>query len=82
MSSRTETSTTPAPTLISADDLATQLSCCPRHVRRMSDRGVMPAPVKVGRLVRWPREAIAHWIESGCPAQRPARGTASRAHRT
>lgn len=81
MSVRAEIST-PAPTLLSADDLATQLSCSPRHVRRMSSLGVMPAPVKVGRLVRWPRESIADWIASGCPAQRPPRSGTSRAHRT
>jgi len=67
MSVRAEIST-PAPTLLSADDLAKQLSCSPRHVRRLSDRGAMPTPVRLGGLVRWERSAIERWIAAGCPA--------------
>ena len=79
---RAEIPTQSEPALLTADDVAGQLACSPRHVRRMSERGVMPAPVKVGRLVRWPRAAIAQWIASGCPVQRPPRSGASRANRT
>jgi predicted DNA-binding transcriptional regulator AlpA len=25
-----------------------------------------PAPVRLGALVRWPRQAIEDWIASGC----------------
>jgi len=82
MSLRAEIPAPREPALLTADDVADQLTCSPRHVRRMSARGVMPAPVKFGRLVRWPRESIADWIASGCPVQRPPRGGASRAHRT
>ncbi|MBX3354866.1 MAG: helix-turn-helix domain-containing protein [Phycisphaeraceae bacterium] len=68
MSLRAEISTQPAFVLLTAGDVACQLSCSPRHVRRMSERGAMPAPVKVGRLVRWDRDAIERWVASGCPA--------------
>ena len=67
MSLRAGITTQPAFVLLTAEDLAGQLSCSPRHVRRMSDRGAMPAPVRVGRLVRWDRESIERWVASGCP---------------
>ncbi|MBX3356731.1 MAG: helix-turn-helix domain-containing protein [Phycisphaeraceae bacterium] len=68
MSLRAEISTQHAFVLLTAEDVAGQLSCSPRHVRRLSDRGAMPAPVKVGRLVRWDRDSIERWVASGCPA--------------
>jgi len=67
MSLRAEISTTPSLALVTADDLAKQLSCSPRHVRRLSDRGAMPTPIRLGGLVRWERSAIERWIASGCP---------------
>ena len=46
-----------------------------RHVYRLSDAGRMPAPVKLGALVRWRRREILDWINSGCPPVRNPRGT-------
>ena len=46
------------------------LDCSTRHVYRLSDAGRMPAPVKLGTLVRWPRAAIEDWIAAGCPSCR------------
>lgn len=42
------------------------LGCSSRHVYRLSDGGRMPRPVKLGSLVRWPREAVEQWIADGC----------------
>jgi predicted DNA-binding transcriptional regulator AlpA len=39
----------------------------PRHVYRLADAGKMPAPVKLGALVRWRRTEILNWIAAGCP---------------
>ena len=50
--------------LVDADEIAQFLGCSPKHVRRMAERGQFPKPVKVGRLKRWPREAIEEWIDS------------------
>jgi excisionase family DNA binding protein len=50
--------------------VARLLGCSARHVYRLSDSGRMPAPVKIGALVRWSRQAIANWISAGCPCCR------------
>ena len=53
-----------------ADDIAQLLQCSVRHVWRMHDAGDLPAAVRVGRLVRWPKLLIATWIQDGCPKRR------------
>ena len=50
--------------LVDAEERAQFLGCSPKHVRRIAERGQFPKPVKVGRLKRWPREAIEQWIDS------------------
>lgn len=48
----------------------------PRHIRRQVDAGRMPAPVRLGRLLRWrmetgdPTTGIRDWIQAGCPRVR------------
>lgn len=59
--------------LLSVGDVAEKLNCSPRHVRRLADRGAMPRPVRVGRLVRWRSADIEQWIVEGCPAAGRAR---------
>ncbi len=46
---------------------AVLLGCSPRHVYRLADAGKMPAPVRLGSLVRWNRSALLTWISEGCP---------------
>lgn len=58
--------------LIDVQAVAEMLGCSTRHVYRLSDAGRMPAPVKLGSLVRWPAAAIGEWIAAGCPAVRRA----------
>jgi predicted DNA-binding transcriptional regulator AlpA len=47
--------------------------CSTRHVYRLSDAGRLPAPVKLGALVRWrrrtgdPTTGIEDWLVAGCP---------------
>ena len=45
----------PAALLLDARALAKVLSCSVRHIRRMDTAGELPAPVRIGRLVRWRR---------------------------
>lgn len=52
--------------LIDVKAVARLLGCSPRHVYRLSDLGAMPAPVRLGALVRWQRAAIEEWVVSGC----------------
>jgi excisionase family DNA binding protein len=58
------------PALIDAKCVAQLLGCSSRHVVRLADAGELPPPVRVGRLVRWPRRVILDWIERGCPVAR------------
>lgn len=51
-------------TLVDANEIAAFLGCSPKHVRRLADQGQLPKAVKVGRLRRWPRQAIEQWLET------------------
>lgn len=62
------------PELVEVRQLAQMLACSERTIWRLSDGGKMPAPVRIGRLVRWSRQAILDWIESGCPSVRVRNG--------
>jgi len=50
------------------------LNCSPRHVYRLADSGRMPAPVKLGSLVRWNKASIDEWISTGCKPVRAGKG--------
>lgn len=52
--------------LLDVKGVAIILDCSPRHVYRMVDAGRMPAPAKLGALVRFDRQKIEDWIASGC----------------
>jgi predicted DNA-binding transcriptional regulator AlpA len=43
----------PADALLDAEQVALVLSCCTRHVYRMSVAGQLPAPLRIGQLFRW-----------------------------
>jgi excisionase family DNA binding protein len=53
--------------MLTVDDVAGMLNCSIRTVYRLTDSARMPKPVKLGALVRWPREVIERWIAQGCP---------------
>jgi predicted DNA-binding transcriptional regulator AlpA len=53
--------------LLDVDAVAALLDCSPRHIRRMTALGLMPAPCRLGFLVRWSRRHLESWIEAGCP---------------
>jgi excisionase family DNA binding protein len=56
--------------LLDVRAVARLLDCSARHVYRLADAGRMPAPVQIGRLVRWQRAAVESWIAAGCPGNR------------
>lgn len=60
--------------LLDVQAVAEMLGCSTRHVYRLSDAGKMPAPVKLGSLVRWSASAIREWIDQGCPSVRRTKG--------
>ncbi len=53
--------------LIEVREVAKILSCSERTVWRWRDNGHLPAPVTIGRVVRWSYRTIMSWIEAGCP---------------
>lgn len=55
------------PGMLTVHDVARVLNCSTRTVYRLTDSGRMPRPIKLGVLVRWPREVVESWIERGCP---------------
>jgi excisionase family DNA binding protein len=54
--------------------VAEKCDCSPRHVYRLADAGRMPAPRKLGALVRWDLEEIDRWIAEGCRPIRQGKG--------
>lgn len=58
--------------LIDVKAVAALLGCSTRHIYRLTDAGRMPAPVRLGALIRWRRAEIDEWITAGCPSMREA----------
>lgn len=56
--------------LLDVAAVAAWLTCSERTVWRLSDAGMLPRPIRVGRLVRWTLKSINGWIEKGCPTVR------------
>ncbi len=56
------------PVLLTAKDVGRLLRCSPRTVSRLAETGRMPAPVRLGKLVRWSRRALDGWLAEGCPS--------------
>jgi excisionase family DNA binding protein len=56
--------------LLDVRGVAGLLGCSVRHVYRMADGGRMPAPLKLGALVRWRRADLERWLDQGAPVVR------------
>lgn len=48
--------------LVRAKEIAAYVGCSPKHIRKLSERGEFPKPVKAGRLLRWSRQAVERWL--------------------
>lgn len=62
--------------MLNVDGVAEMLDCSARHVYRLVESQKMPAPVKLGALVRWRRGEINTWIAAGCPSVSGEKGGA------
>ena len=58
----TSTTAPPEPVLLSSNDLARMLSVSVRHVWQLRDAGELPAPIRLGKLIRWRKAAIERWL--------------------
>jgi predicted DNA-binding transcriptional regulator AlpA len=67
VSESTTLTETPAK-LLDVQAVADLCGCSARTCTRLSDAGKMPAPVRLGALVRWPANVIEDWIKAGCPS--------------
>jgi excisionase family DNA binding protein len=61
-------SSKPSNALLDIRAVAGILNCSARHVSRLAKKGRLPAPVRLGALLRWRAEELHQWIAAGCPA--------------
>lgn len=59
--------------LLDIQAVAIMVGVSTRSIWRLSDAGKMPAPVKLGRIVRWSRKKLTQWIDDDCPTTRAMR---------
>jgi excisionase family DNA binding protein len=57
-----------SPALLDVEQVAGLLGVSPRHVRRLTDAGKCPQPVRLGKCARWPRHVVEAWVADGCPS--------------
>jgi len=55
------------PAMMSAADVARELSVSVKTVRRLDLAGKLPRAWRIGRAVRWRRAELLAWIMAGCP---------------
>ena len=55
--------------LLNVTDLSQCLRISQRQCWRMSKRGLLPAPLRIGRCVRWRLSEISEWLQAGSPAR-------------
>jgi excisionase family DNA binding protein len=56
------------PGLLTVNQVAEVLAVSIRQVWRLNATGRLPAPVRLGRSVRWRSAELEDWISAGCPA--------------
>ena len=56
-----------APLMLTADEFAATLRISRAHFWRLESEGKLPAPVRLGRAVRWDRRVVEAWLDAGAP---------------
>lgn len=54
---------------LTAEDVAAVLSVSPRHIWKLNATGAIPAPIRLGRAVRWRADELRAWLAAGCPSR-------------
>lgn len=52
--------------LLTVPDVAAMCSLSTKTIGRLTDRRAMPAPIRLGRSVRYSADEIESWIAAGC----------------
>lgn len=52
---------------LTATELATRLGISRAHVWKLLSLGRLPAPVRLGRAVRWDKRVVDAWLAAGAP---------------
>ena len=60
-------SITEAPQMLTAETAGALLGMSAKALRRADQVGKVPAPMRIGRNVRWRRQELMEWMEAGCP---------------
>lgn len=55
--------------LVDSKQTCKLLKISERKLWQMWNSGLMPKPMKIGRVVRWSRDALIEWVLEGCPPQ-------------
>ena len=50
--------------LLTSQEVAKCLGVHPRTLLRAAQRGDLPKPVRIGRLIRWSARAIDEWLQN------------------
>jgi excisionase family DNA binding protein len=67
--------------LLNVTEFAAKVGASKRAIWLWKDAGKIPAPLHLGRLVRWRASDVEKWIADGCPSCRtplPPRGRTGR----
>lgn len=59
------------PQLLTINDVAEILKISQRSIWRLVASGKLLAPLRIGGSIRWKREDIREWIDSGCEPTEP-----------
>lgn len=54
--------------MLRVGDIARKLRCSSRQVHRLVVAGGIPAPHRIGGMLRWSPTVIQHWVDTGCAA--------------
>ncbi len=55
--------------LLNVREMATRLGVSTRQVWKLASSGRLPAPIRLGRSVRWRESDLDRFIALGCPAR-------------
>ena len=61
--------------LLKVEEIASRLGVSRRTVYRLADVGQLPAPIRLGGMIRWRASEIERWLDGDCkPVRRARRG--------